>query len=1159
MNTIRIIFFYWVFLLFPGAISGKDIYFRSLGMKDGLSQLSSISIWQDRIGRMWFGNDAANCYNGTTTEVFRFSEFFPTIEDANIHNICGTDSTVFLLAENRIISIDLLTDQPVLTGITASAICIVENQLYAVEDHAIFRYDSQSAKKEVLFTNDNYLFNHITPINKNEFWIGTTSGLLKVHLDKKEIVSSVCENESIVAQFLDSDQRLWFGTKSCLAAVVSPDGTLAVIESSQNRFAPYIHSFSEDTRGTVWIGTLAGIYKVNYALAGMPELESEQPLMPELSVTALYTDKQGTLWIGSYYGDIRYGNVGVNNFRVYVSDESVADRLHGVVLGAMTEDKEENLYVATEGSGINVIDNRKGTIRHITKSSHQLPDNKVRSLWYDKQFDRLFISAYRGGLVWFNKKSDRLEKIDSPFLQNIPQLTVEEIIPYKDLLVLQSSCGIYKMDRQTFQVSYLLEDSVLRHKCTGNIRTIHIDDKDRLWVSSLEEGLFTVDLKTQKFLQSFGDGLQKESRIPSAVNSICGDSQTGLFMSTLNSGILFYNEESNRFVSYTQQDHLLLSNICYNLSWSAYGDLVVTTDKGVSILDVTVKKKIVSAYHIHLNDLFQINALSGDCGIYVSPYSKDIYVGALCGLYAFNERELTQTNVDYSLFFSSITVNNQPLTPGKTEILTQNMAFTQQLNLPFDQNTISLSFSTTNYILSNCTQYEYKMIGLDDLWISAYSWTITYPSLRPGRYRLVIREVDDPQKEISLEIVVGQPFWLSLPMILLYAALIILVVVWLIRFNRTKMLLAASLEMEKKEIERIETMNKEKQQFLTAISNEFRTPLTIIVTLLNKISEENAFAGKGRIGKILKQALYLQDLITRLLAFNDGEQQEWILNADYLPESVTTEEETERGHTYTMLIVDPDDEIRGSLKDMFSFAYRLIEARNGEEGLQLAGKEGPDIILSEISLVGLSGIELCKMIKSNIETLHIPVVLMTFSPSVEQQVQSIHCGANDYIVKPFQVELLLHKCNSLVRNNRKVLAKYSKQKAEEKELPLLAINMQKQKFLDTAIHILENNLDNTDFDIAQWSRGMGVGRTNLFNQIKTITGMTPNDYILSFKIDKAKIFLAEEPDCPVAEIAYRLGYSDPVYFSRTFKKIVGTSPLQYRKDRQAPLDKKEKE
>ena len=105
-------------------------------------------------------------------------------------------------------------------------------------------------------------------------------------------------------------------------------------------------------------------------------------------------------------------------------------------------------------------------------------------------------------------------------------------------------------------------------------------------------------------------------------------------------------------------------------------------------------------------------------------------------------------------------------------------------------------------------------------------------------------------------------------------------------------------------------------------------------------------------------------------------------------------------------------------------------------------------------------------------------------------------------------------------------------------MPLLATNVQEKRLLDTATRVLEEHLEDPEFDIARWAKCMGMGRTSLFNQIKMVTGMTPNDYIVSFKMDRAKLLLSDESCCPIAEVAYRLGYSDPIYFRNEYFESV---------------------
>lgn len=254
----------------------------------------------------------------------------------------------------------------------------------------------------------------------------------------------------------------------------------------------------------------------------------------------------------------------------------------------------------------------------------------------------------------------------------------------------------------------------------------------------------------------------------------------------------------------------------------------------------------------------------------------------------------------------------------------------------------------------------------------------------------------------------------------------------------------------------------------------------------------------------------------------------------------------ETGPKYRMLLVANNDELRSLLKDTFMFLYQVETVDNGSAGYAYAVKEQPDIILSEVNIPQLSGIEMCNRIKSNVHTLHIPVMLMTAHPSAEQETESIRSGASDYIVAPFHMEKLLLRCNSLVKNQKKIVFKYTKEIDAEKDE--MATNAQDLEFLATANRILETHADNADFDIAAWGKELGIGRTRLFNKIKAITGLTPNEYILQMKMKKSLLLLAGEERLTIAEIAYQLGFSNPAYFSKCFKKQYGMTPQEYRKN-----------
>ena len=212
----------------------------------------------------------------------------------------------------------------------------------------------------------------------------------------------------------------------------------------------------------------------------------------------------------------------------------------------------------------------------------------------------------------------------------------------------------------------------------------------------------------------------------------------------------------------------------------------------------------------------------------------------------------------------------------------------------------------------------------------------------------------------------------------------------------------------------------------------------------------------------------------------------------------------------------------------------------------------PDIVLSDVLMPSMSGVELCKCIKTQVETCHIPVVLLTARTSVEHKLEGLQYGADDYIVKPFDVNILLARCRNLVNGRILLQEKFSKQ--PQTTAQIFATNPLDKEFMDKVIDIVERNMDNTAFNVNQFAQEMAIARTKLFVKLKAITGQTPNDLILSLRMKKAALLLRTRPDLNITEISDMTGFSSPRYFSRVFKERYNMTPQSYRRGNDSTVD-----
>lgn len=289
---------------------------------------------------------------------------------------------------------------------------------------------------------------------------------------------------------------------------------------------------------------------------------------------------------------------------------------------------------------------------------------------------------------------------------------------------------------------------------------------------------------------------------------------------------------------------------------------------------------------------------------------------------------------------------------------------------------------------------------------------------------------------------------------------------------------------------------------------------------------------------------------------SENENQEPLKNIQ-LPESIVEEMEQtdsesgvlENQNLVTkdckLLIVEDDSELRGMLIGLFSSFYTVLAAADGEEGWRLVENEMPDIVVSDIVMPGMSGMELCKAIKENIATCHIPIVLLTARTAIESTLEALKTGADDYITKPFNVQFLLSRCNNLVNSRIMMQEKFSKQPQATHRI--LANNEMDKEFIDKAIGAVRKHLGNPDFSMDVFAQEVGIARTNLFIKLKAVSGQTPADFILTIRLKEATLMLKNNSGLSIMEISDRLGFSSPKYFRKCFKDKYHVTPQEYRR------------
>lgn len=257
-----------------------------------------------------------------------------------------------------------------------------------------------------------------------------------------------------------------------------------------------------------------------------------------------------------------------------------------------------------------------------------------------------------------------------------------------------------------------------------------------------------------------------------------------------------------------------------------------------------------------------------------------------------------------------------------------------------------------------------------------------------------------------------------------------------------------------------------------------------------------------------------------------------------------------------IVIIEDNTELAEMLVNLFSPFYNVHTAINGKEGYALIREIRPALVISDVMMPVMTGTELCTKLKNDFELCHIPIVLLTALNMPEQTIEGLKRGADDYISKPFNTQVLLARCNNLIYS-RNLLYKQFTQKPDA-EIPVIATNKPDQEFMEKVISIIDKNIE-SEFNNDKIAVEMGMSRSSFYNKFKVLTGMSPNDFINSYKLKKAVVMLKEDSGLPISEIADRLGYSSVNYFCRKFKAQFGMSPSIFRKKDGEEMNKEEEE
>lgn len=1150
---------------------------------------------------------------------------------------------------------------------------------------------------------------------KNNIWFSSGKRIYKYDELKKNLDNY--QLPVIVTDILSDQSRnkIWISTSGNDENIYSYEYEKDTINSQKiNVESGFSKKMSLDKYNRIWIGTWRkGVYRSNNDVSEFQKIDLVSDASNKLvgnynTILNIHHDQNNVTWLSTAGGGIVKiveGN-GFENLNNSIKNNELKEFLNCTSLYK----NEDQIFLGTLLKGVFI-----GDSFHQLQQIKEIGNVKINTIYHKN--GKLYIGS-ADGLAVFNLKTQKIELI-----QNTLKKITSFLIDGQNVFIGTQQRGLVvtNLDNINNPKSYIFfnENGENQFKLESNrITTILKDTQDNIWVGTYN-GLNLYDSNNQKFIHQSKllDKKSASSIINSAAfknNKLWLATPNGLEILKFKNGKLFIEKEL------TIKDGLNSDFICA-LTFDNQSNLWFSTHTEIVKYDY-IRKEITSYGEIN-----GVKTTSFNNNSFFNYNSKNIFFGGIDNVTFFNPDKIKNYKNIPDVVFTNLRVNNEIVSYSKDNpILEQNFNYAKKIKLSYEEDFFSTSFVVNDFLGNLNIKYQYQLKGYQNQWIDVQNRNeINFAGLSPGKYTLNVKASRDNQNwsnPKSLEIVLTGSPWKSPLALSIYFLIIVLVITFLVRSNNDKIRLQNNLEIAKIDKEKEIELAEAKLNFFTNISHEFRTPLTLIVSPLKELLENDEISTKvlKSLNYIDKNTSRLLHLINQLLDFRkadhgllkldvsygnfvrfsnemflyfneaakakgihyefkankeviqfpfDRNKMEIVIsniisnalkytsagdkivmkidaNKEYcilkisdsgigmksehlnrifdrfyqikssntvkmvgsgiglafskkIVElhygSITANSELDKGTEFkiklamnadlykgiinedflttddiksytkldndlkliddslntekkeqTILVIDDNEEIRNYLKDMLSDAYHIITAEDGAKGFEKASSEIPDVIISDVMMPVKDGITMCKELKSQISTSHIPIILLTARTSTVFEIEGLKTGANDYVTKPFDAKVIKARVESLLDNRDKLRDHLlNKVRFEPVKSEVETDLNTEDTFINKAILLVENNLHNSNFGIDTMVDELHMSRSSLFRKIKSLTGLSLSGFIRSIRLKKAAhLILVSELN--LSQISYEVGFNDYKYFKTSFKKQFSCLPSKYK-------------
>ena len=994
--------FFYIFIFFSvSSFSQSNLYrLKNITTANGLSQSSVIAIYQDSPGQMWFATrDGLNRYDGSSIRVFRN-------DPKDTLSICNNDilsiegdktGNLWVGTYNGLNCYNPSTNifkhyfhgngKSTLSNNTIWDIKEIKNEIWIATAGGIsifnkttqnFTTISHNSKNNSSLPN-NFVLN-IFQTKKGAIWVGTSKGLCQLISRKgnsfvfKQYYTA--NNESVYVQDIKEDKsgNLWVATKANgLLKLNTISSKLLPFSINQNQIDADVRSLDFDKKGVAWVGSYNGISTIQTNGFISKVYNSPEKKTSFGKIKSVFTDKKGSVWIGSYYNGISFWDESNNNFN-NLNQNSGLNALSYDVVSSLAADANKNIYIGTEGGGITVFDSKTATTTKINSlSSIGVSVDNVKSLCLSNT-GILWIGTFTEGLAAYDINSKRFvnENI-APDLKNVLKESGVYVITKgrKNGIFWLGTFGKglirYDSTNKTYQI--IGNDNYSDNFLTNNrVRTLLIDKNENLWIGT-QSGLNVINLN------DFDNNIYHikhyffDNKLLSGddILSIFQDKKGKIWIGTKAKGLYEFNGTNFNKINIKKEDSDVTA--IHSISQDDNNNLWISSNYGIIKYNLLNK----SSFIYDQKDGLISNEFNDNAFLQIG-YNK-FYYGGPSGITYFDTKKLPINKYTPQVILTDFKVANKSINvANENDILEESIAFTNSLTLSYDKANFTITFAIPNFINPTNNKYKYRLVGLDNQWITTSNTEATFTIQNSGTYIFEVKGANNDgvwnAEPTTLEIVVKPAPWKSWWALSLFTILLCVSLYGLIWIIKSKEKLRQDLFLEYRESERNKEDNSAKLQFFTNISHEFRTPLTLILGPLQQILLN--YNGSNTMYKKLlvieSSANHLLKLINRLMDFRKFENNQFILETaegnivKYIKEIFLSFTEFAKDGDYKYTFESSDEEIlvyfdRFKLERVFynliSNAFRYTP-KGGEIAVKIRKEVGQIIIEVEDTGIGIA-------------------------------------------------------------------------------------------------------------------------------------------------------------------------------------------------------------